>query len=116
MTVPRTEKRKIPRRLIGFDFGVGFDSGFVVLESITGEHDPEISHETRIPSTVGIAAGTSESPDWIPMYIVGAAARPGIYHIARGVIFISWWRPRVVLSRQQPPKRSIWSCNWIAAG
>ena len=25
----------------------------------------EISHETRIPSTVGIAAGTSESPDLI---------------------------------------------------
>lgn len=84
MTVPRTEKRKIPRRLIGLILALVLIPVSLFWNRLQGEHDPEISHETRIPSTVGIAAGTSESPDLIPMYIVGAVARPGIYHIARG--------------------------------
>lgn len=84
MTVPRAEKRKIPRRLIGLILVLVLIPVSLFWNGLQGEHDPKISQEDQIRPTVGITAGTIESPDLIPMYIVGAIARPGIYHIARG--------------------------------
>ncbi|MGI6334093.1 MAG: hypothetical protein ACOX1A_05710 [Saccharofermentanales bacterium] len=51
MTVPRAEKRKIPRRLIGLIFVLALIPVSLFWNRLQGEHDPEISQEDQIRPT-----------------------------------------------------------------